>query len=95
MVAEAGFVIEDADEWFDQKYLTINGLKTLEEFKMKGFAKYLLGQIFEYAKNTKQINIITLIVYKNNHASLNLYLGAGFETFAEYDDSYSLVKYLS
>jgi len=92
LVSESGFSIEQPDEFFNEKYFTLYELKTLEEFQRQGFAKYLLYQIFDYVKNELRINIITLIVYKNNHSAVNLYLDSGFEIYNDYDDSYSLIK---
>lgn len=94
LVAETGFNIENPDKWFEQKYVIIHDFKTFEKFQGKGFAKYLLDQIFNYVKNELKLNIITLIVYKNNYKAVNLYFNCGFEIFIEYDDSYSLIKKL-
>jgi len=94
LTAESDFNIEQPDEWINQKYVSLFNLKTPEIYQHKGFAKYLLDQIFNYVKNELKINIITLIVYKNNNKALNLYLSNGFEIFIEYDDSYSLIKKL-
>jgi ribosomal protein S18 acetylase RimI-like enzyme len=94
LVSESGFNIEQPDEWFDEKYVTIHDLTTFKEFRRKGFAKRLLEQIFDYVKNTLEINIITLIVYKDNFKAVNLYFDSGFKVFMEYDDSYSLIKNL-
>lgn len=94
LVSETSFTIENADEWFDENYVTIYDLKTYENFRGKGFAKYLLEQIFDYVKNELGFNIITLIVYKDNKKAVNLYFNSGFEINIEYDDSYSLIKKL-
>lgn len=94
LVSESGFSIEQPDKFFDQKYLTLYNIKTDENFQGKGFAKYMLEQIFNYAKNILKINIITLIVYKNNTKAVNLYFNIGFEIYIDYDDSYSLIKKL-
>lgn len=94
LIAESGFNIEEPDEWFNEKYVTIYDLKTIEKFQGKGYAKYLLEKIFDYVKNELKINIITLIVYKDNYKASNLYFKTGFEIFMEYDDSYSLIKKL-
>ena len=59
MVAHTGFEIEKSDKWFNQKYLTLFELKTEEEHQRKGYAKYLLEQIFNYVKNELKINIIS------------------------------------
>lgn len=45
-------------------------------------------------KNELKLNIITLIVYKNNYKAVNLYFKSGFEIYIEYEDSYSLIKNL-
>jgi ribosomal protein S18 acetylase RimI-like enzyme len=95
LVAESGFNIESSDEWFNKNYVTLYNLKTFKNFQGKGFAKYLLEQIFNYVKNKLQIKIITLIVNKNNYKAINLYFNNGFEIFIEYDDSFSLIKKLS
>lgn len=92
LVSESGFSIESPDEFFDQFYATLYDLKTVEKFQRNGYAKYLLDEIFEYMKVEFNLNIITLIVYKNNESALKLY--NGFEIFREYDDSYSVVKHL-
>jgi len=97
LVSESGFNIEQSDTWFNEKYITLHNLKTYDKFKMKGFAKYLLEQIFNYIKNTLNINIITLIVYKKNIKATNLYFNSGFEIYIEYESiaAYSLIKSLS
>ena len=94
LVSKSGFNIEQPDQWFDQKYLSLFNIKTAVNYRGKGLAKYLLYQIFDYTKTKLNIHIITLIVYKNNNNALNLYLNCGFELFMEYDDSYSLIKKL-
>ena len=94
LVSESGFVIEQPDKWFNEPYVTIHDFKTFENFQGKGFAKYLLEQIFDYVKNELKLNIITLIVYKDNYKAVNLYFKCGFEIYVEYDDSYSLIKKL-
>lgn len=81
-------------KFFHERYVTLYGLKTYQEFQGKGFARYLLQQIFNYVKNELKYNIITLIVYKDNIKAVNLYLNNGFKVFMEYDDSYSLIKKL-
>jgi len=93
-VCESNFNIESPDEWFNEKYVSIYDLKTFEKFRRKGYAKYLLERIFEYVKNSFKLNIITLIVDKDNTNAVNLYFNNGFEIFMEYDESYSLIKKL-
>jgi RimJ/RimL family protein N-acetyltransferase len=93
LVTESGFNIVSPDKWFKQKYVIIHDLKTFKYFQ-KGQAQYLLERIFEYVKNELKLNIIALIVYKNNYLAMNLYFKSGFEIFMEYDDSYSLIKKL-
>ena len=41
LLAESGFKIENPDEWFNGKYISIYDLKTIEKYRGKGFAKYL------------------------------------------------------
>ncbi len=94
LVSESGFNIENKDKWFEQKYVIIHDFKTVEKFKGKGFAKYLLEQIFNYVKYELKFNIISLIVYKDNYKALNLYINNGFEIYIDYEDSYSLIKKL-
>lgn len=94
IVAESYLTIEQADEWFNEKYVTIYDLKTYEQFQGKGYATYLLEQIFNYVKNDLNLSIITLIVDKDNNKAVNLYFKCGFEIFEEYDDSYCLIKRL-
>lgn len=94
LVAESKFNIETEDEFFNEKYISIYELKTSEQFQRKGFARYLLEQIFIYVKNKLKLNIITLIVDKSNYKAINLYYNVGFEMFMEYEDSYSLIKKL-
>jgi ribosomal protein S18 acetylase RimI-like enzyme len=94
LVAETKFNIETEDEFFNEKYLSIYELETFEQYRGKGYAKLLLEGIFNYVKNTLKLNIITLIVDKDNHKAVNLYSNNGFEIFMEYEDSYSLVKKL-
>lgn len=94
LIAKSEFNVKPPDEWFDEKYVILHDLKTLEEFRGKGTGKNLLFEIFKYVKEVLKINIITLIVYKDNPIAVKLYRGAGFEMFIEYDDSYSLVKRL-
>lgn len=94
LVSESSFTIESPDKWFDEKYATLYDLETFSEFRGKGLAKYLLYQIFDYIKNDMSINIICLIVFKDNPKAINLYFRCGFEIYMEYDDSYSLIKKL-
>ena len=97
LVSESQFSIEKSDEWFNQKYVTIFNLKTVEKFKGRGLAKYLLENIFDYVKNKLNINIISLLVYKNNNKAVNLYLNTGFEIFQDFDGdepSFTLIKKL-
>ena len=94
LVSESGFVVEQPDKWFNQKYVTIHDLETIKKFRGKGFAKYLLEEIFNYVKNELKLKIITLIVFKNNNKAVNLYFKCGFEIYEEYNDSYSLIKKL-
>jgi len=94
LVSKAGYNIESPDEWFNENYITLFNVKTLEKFQGKGLAKYLLQEIFKYVKNELNINIIALIVYKDNDRALNLYFNNGFIKYMEYDDSYSLIKKL-
>ena len=95
VVSKTGYNIEEPDKWFNEKYVTLYDLKTFEKFKGKGYAKSLLNQIFKYVKNKLNLNIISLIVYKDNEKAMKLYFKMGFEVFMEYDDSYSLIKKLS
>jgi ribosomal protein S18 acetylase RimI-like enzyme len=92
LVTESNFTIEQPDEFFNEEYVTIYDFKTFEDYQGKGFAKYLLNEIFNYVKNELKINIITLNVYKKNTVALNLYLKSGFEVFINYKNSYSLIK---
>ena len=94
LVAETKFNIETEDEFFNEKYVSIYELETFEQYRGKGYAKYLLNEIFNYVKNKLKLNIITLIVDKDNTKAVNLYFNNGFEIFMEYEDSYSLVKKL-
>lgn len=94
LVSESGFSINKADKWFNQEYLILFELKTIEKYQGKGFAKYLLEEICNYVKYDLKLNIISLIVYKDNYKALNLYLNNGFEIYFDYDDSYSLIKKL-
>jgi len=94
LVAETGYNIEQPDEFFNEKYLTLFNLKTFEQFQNKGYAKYLIQQIFIYTKNNLNLNLISLIVDKNNPKAYNLYMNTGFEIFMEYEDSYALIKKL-
>lgn len=94
LVSETSFTIEESDDWFNEKYVTLFDLKTYENFRNRGYAKYLLNKIFEYVKNILNLNIITIIVYKNNYKALNLYSNLGFNIYIEYDDSFSLIKKL-
>ena len=94
LISKSGFNIEPPDKWFNKEYVTLFNIKTVEKFQGKGFAKFLLDKIFNYVKNELNINIITLIVYKNNIKAVNLYLRNGFEIYLEYDESYSLIKRL-
>jgi ribosomal protein S18 acetylase RimI-like enzyme len=94
LVTETGFKIVQPDKYFDQQYIILFELKTIEKYQGKGFAKYLLQEICDYVKNELKLNIISLIVYKDNFKALNLYLNNGFEIYFDYDDSYSLIKKL-
>jgi len=94
LVAETSYNIEESDEFFNEKYISIYDLETFEQFRGKGYARLLLEEIFKYTKDKLKIKIITLIVDKDNYKAVNLYLKTGFEIFIEYEYSYSLVKYL-
>lgn len=94
LVSECGYNIENVDEFFNEMYISIYNLKTIEQYRNNGYSKMLLNNTFNYVKNNLKLNIITLIVYKNNIKALNLYFKNGFEIFIEYDDSYSLIKKL-
>lgn len=95
LVAETGYNIEEPpDKFFNEKYLTLFNLKTFEQFQNRGYAKYLIQQIFIYTKNNLNLNLISLIVDKNNPKAYNLYINTGFEIFMEYEDSYALIKKL-
>jgi len=94
LVAETKFNIEDKDEFFNEKYVSIYELVTFEQYRGKGFAIILLQEIFNYVRDSLKLNIITLIVDKDNHGAFNLYLKTGFDIFMEYENSYSLVKKL-
>ena len=94
IVSKSNYTIEDADEWFNEKYVTLNDVRTYKKYLGQGYAKNLLEEIFNYVKNELNINIITLIVYKNNPRASNLYFKNGFEIFMEYNDSYALIKKL-
>jgi ribosomal protein S18 acetylase RimI-like enzyme len=85
LATESQFNIEKSDKWFNQKYVTIFDLKTVESFQGKGLAKYLLENIFDYVKNKLKLNIITLMVYKNNNRAVNLYFNSGFEIYQNFD----------
>lgn len=86
IVSECYFDIEQPNEFFNEKYVSIFKLKTNDKYLGKGFAKYLLINIFDYVKNEFNINNILLNVYKNNKIALNLYLNNGFEIYKDYDD---------
>lgn len=86
LVAESHFSIEQPDDLFNQEYVGLFKLKTNEEFRGKGFMKYLLGQIFDYVKNKLNIDSILLNVYKNNSSALHLYFNSGFEIYKNYND---------
>ena len=94
LVAESKFNIERKDEFFNEKYVSIYELETFEQFRNKGYARILLDEIFDHVKNKLNLNIISLIVDKNNYGAVNLYFNNGFEIFMEYEDSYSLIKKL-
>jgi ribosomal protein S18 acetylase RimI-like enzyme len=93
-VTIAKFNVILPDEWFNEKYVILHDLKTFKKYRKRGFAKSMLNEIFEYVKEKLKINLITLIVYKDNPKAVNLYFGCGFEIFIEYEDSYSLIKKL-
>ena len=94
LVTKTKYKIEQKDEFFSENYVSIYELETLEQFRRNGYAKHLLNEIFNYVRNTLKLNIITLIVYKNNTNAINLYLNSGFGIFMEYETSYSLIKNL-
>ena len=85
LVSETEYRIEKPDKWFKEEYVTIFNLRTINRFKRKGYAKYLLKQMFDYIKNDLKIDIITLLVFKNNEGAVKLYLGCGFEKFQDSD----------
>jgi len=43
------------------------------QFQINGYAKILLNKFFCFVKNKLNLNIIVLIVDKNNHKAINLY----------------------
>jgi len=102
LVAESGFNIEQPDKWFDQKYVILFNVKTIKRFRGQGYAKKLLEHIFYYIKNELKLNIITLLVYKNNYKAVSLYFKLGFEIYIDYDENntmgdeacYTLIKHL-
>ena len=85
LVSETGFKIEKPDKWFKKEYVTIFNLRTINRFKRKGYAKYLLKQLFKYIKDDLKIDTITLLVDKDNENAYNLYLGCGFKIFQDSD----------
>lgn len=93
-VSKSGFCIEESDKWFNETYVTLHKLETFEKFRGRGFAKSLLKFIYDYVKNILNIDIISLIVYKDNIKAVNLYFDCGFKVFKEYDNSYCLIKKL-
>lgn len=86
LAAESKFGVEQADELFNQPYVGLFQLKTMEKFRGQGLMTYLLEQIFGYVKNTLNISHILLNVYKSNTSALNLYLNCGFEVYKNFDD---------
>ena len=101
LTAESYFTIIDPDELFDQKYLGLFRLKTEEDFRGKGFMKYLLTLIFNYAKNKLNVNYILLNVYKSNTPAVNLYFNSGFEIYKNFEEDeiekpyFTLIKKLN
>lgn len=93
-VAESGFDVKEPDRWFGKRYVTLYELETYERFRRRGFAKKLLTGIFDYVSDYLGIDVISLIVYKDNPNALMLYKKCGFKKLMEYKDSYSLVKRL-
>ena len=85
LVSETEYRIEKPDKWFKDEYITIFNLRTVNRFKRKGYAKYLLKQMFDYIKDDLGIDIITLLVFKNNEGAVKLYLGCGFKVFQDSD----------
>jgi len=86
LVTECGFNVKPPDKWFDKKYLILHDMKTVKKYQRKGFAKFILKQIFNYVKDDLKLNIISLIVYKDNEPATKLYLKSGFEKYNNYDD---------
>ena len=99
LVAKSDFSIDQPNELYNQKYVGLFKLETVEKFQGKGYMKYLLEQIFDYIKNELNIDTILLNVYKNNDRALNLYFNSGFVIYKKYDDDedpyYTLIKDLS
>lgn len=97
LVAESYFSIENPDNLYDEKYIGIFKVKTIEKYRGRGFMRTLLTNIFEYTKNNLNIQVILLNVYLKNAVALNLYLSLGFEIFKEDEDDYpyyTLIKHL-
>lgn len=94
VISKSGFNIESSDEFFDEPYVSLYEVETVKKYRGKGYAHKLFNHIFEFVKNSLEIKIITLIVYKENIKAIKLYNSLGFEIFMEYEDSYSLVKHL-
>ena len=97
LVAESYFSIENPDNLYDEKYLGIFKVKTIEEYRGRGFMRALLSNIFEYTKKNLNIQVILLNVYLKNTVALNLYLNLGFDIFKEGEDDYpyyTLIKHL-
>lgn len=85
LVAESYYSTNEPDDLFNQKYVGLFKLKTIEVFQGKGYMKYLLDQIFNYVKNELGISSILLNVYKDNQSALNLYINSGFGVYKDYE----------
>lgn len=64
--------------WIDEDKAQINSLVIFEEYRRKGYGKFLLGGVFEKLHELN-INDVTLEVRPSNIAAVNLYANSGFK----------------
>lgn len=64
---------------FDEEVVELHEVNTMEQYKRKGYAELLMKKIFDYVKNTMNINYVILRVFGNNKPAIGLYTKLGFE----------------
>ena len=70
LVASTVFVIEQSGPLYNENYVELHQVHTVQDFRRKGLMTYLLTHIFDYVKTKLKINNILLRVFKNNRKTV-------------------------